>query len=84
MRHIALEGRCFVLSANQYATKENYPESHAAQHHEKDEIIEGGSMIVSPSGEVLPDHCVVKRVTQILLYDLASLILFLRATGSQY
>lgn len=49
MRHIAVEGRCFVLSACQYATKKHYPANHAAQSHEQDEIIGGGSIIVSVS-----------------------------------
>jgi nitrilase len=44
MRHIALEGRCFVLSACQYSRPEGAPES---------EWIRGGSLIVSPMGKVL-------------------------------
>lgn len=44
MRHIALEGRCFVLSACQHRTPAAAPES---------EWIRGGSMIVSPLGRVL-------------------------------
>jgi len=51
--HIALEGRCFVLSACQYATKSHFPESHAAQAHDSIVIISGGSIIVSPSGQIL-------------------------------
>ena len=49
MRHIATEGRCFVLCACQYATKRNYPQDHAAQQYETDEVIGGGSIIVSVS-----------------------------------
>jgi nitrilase len=44
MRHIALEGRCFVLSAVQYSMPDGEPESHS---------IRGGSMIVGPLGKVL-------------------------------
>ena len=29
MRHVALEGRCFVLSANQYTTRADYPTDYA-------------------------------------------------------
>ena len=52
VRHIALEGRCFVLSACQFMTKQDYPEGIALN--EKSEIlIRGGSCIVSPLGEFL-------------------------------
>lgn len=56
MRHIALEGRCFVLGCNQYVTREMYPsdlpgyEELAAQ---PEVMCRGGSVIVSPMGEVL-------------------------------
>ncbi|MFF0340897.1 carbon-nitrogen hydrolase family protein [Kribbella sp. NPDC004875] len=42
MRHIALEGRCFVISANQYLTGD-----------EGAVLINGGSTIISPLGEIL-------------------------------
>ncbi len=29
MRHIAMEGRCFVLSANQYTTRKDFPDDYA-------------------------------------------------------
>lgn len=48
MRHIALEGRCFVLSACQYSRPEGAPET---------EQIRGGSLIVSPMGKVLAGPC---------------------------
>lgn len=41
MRHIALEGRCFVISANQYFTQDGTV------------LINGGSTIISPLGEIL-------------------------------
>lgn len=56
MRHIALEGRCYVLSCNQYVTKEMYPadlpgiEELQAQ---PPVMSRGGSVIVSPMGEIL-------------------------------
>ena len=55
MRHIAYEGRCFVLSACQYLTRRNCPEDyHPIQGDEPDTVlIAGGSMIVSPFGDVL-------------------------------
>ena len=54
MQHIALEGRCFVLGCNQYFTKSMYPKAY--QHlleNEKEEICAGGSIIVSPLGEII-------------------------------
>ncbi len=49
MRHIAYEGRCFVLSACQYLTKADWPEDLRDIGGE----IEGRSVIVSPRGEIL-------------------------------
>ncbi|MEO7348683.1 MAG: nitrilase-related carbon-nitrogen hydrolase [Terrimesophilobacter sp.] len=55
MTHIALEGRCFVLSANQYLTRADYPDDvHPVQGDDPNTVlISGGSMIVSPLGAVL-------------------------------
>ncbi len=49
MRHIAYEGRCFVLSACQKVTKEDWPEDLRGA----GGVIEGRSLIVSPFGDVL-------------------------------
>ena len=49
MRHIAYEGRCFVLSACQFLTKSDWPEDL----HEEAGEIDGKSLIVSPFGEIL-------------------------------
>ena len=54
MRHIALEGRCFVLGCNQFITKTMYPIKYRDLLSEEEEIMcPGGSVIVSPGGEVL-------------------------------
>ncbi|MFG3040908.1 nitrilase-related carbon-nitrogen hydrolase [Streptomyces sp. NPDC048330] len=55
MRHIALEGRCFVLGANQYLRRDALPaDLHPVQGDAPDTVlINGGSVIVSPLGEVL-------------------------------
>jgi nitrilase len=54
MRHIALEGRCFVLSANQFARRSDYPSDYPVGAPDSDEVlIAGGSCIVDPFGEVL-------------------------------
>lgn len=54
MRHIALEGRCFVLGCNQFFTKSMYPDKyqHLVQG-EPENICRGGSIIVSPMGKVI-------------------------------
>ncbi len=55
MRHIAYEGRCFVLSSCQYLTRADCPADYRCwQGDDPDTVlIRGGSVIVSPMGEVL-------------------------------
>ena len=60
MTHIALEGGCFVLSANQFCRRKDYPpppEYEFAGFGEEPSadtvVCPGGSVIISPSGEVL-------------------------------
>jgi nitrilase len=55
MQHIALEGRCFVLSCCQYLLRKDCPEKYAAaQGDDPDTVLmRGGSCIVGPLGEVL-------------------------------
>ncbi len=55
MRHIALEGRCFVLTACQYITRKAYGPLHeSALGDEPDTVMmRGGSAIVGPLGHVL-------------------------------
>ncbi len=55
MRHIAMEGRCFVLSANQFARRSDYPPDYPLESDvPSDSIItRGGSCIVHPLGEVI-------------------------------
>jgi nitrilase len=55
MRHIALEGRCFVLSCCQYLLRADCPEDYAAIQGDDPRTIlmRGGSCIVGPLGQVL-------------------------------
>ncbi|UCF27326.1 MAG: carbon-nitrogen hydrolase family protein [Chloroflexota bacterium] len=56
MRHIACEGRCFVLGCNQFVTKDMYPQSfqdHPELDGQPEVMCRGGSVIISPLGEVL-------------------------------
>jgi nitrilase len=56
LRHIACEGRCFVLGCNQFVTKSMYPtdlpglEELAGQ---PEVLCRGGSAVISPFGDVL-------------------------------
>ena len=54
MRHVAMEGRCFVLSASQFARRSDYPADYPVEAADGNEIlIAGGSCIVDPLGQVL-------------------------------
>src|SRR5271154_6138314 len=55
MRHVALEGRCFVLSACQFLRRADCPREYACVQGDDPEtvLIRGGSCIVGPLGEVL-------------------------------
>jgi nitrilase len=58
MRHIAVEGRCFVLSANQFATEDDFPDdflTEVARYPAEGNtaLIRGGSCVVDPYGTVL-------------------------------
>ncbi|KAJ0083848.1 hypothetical protein Patl1_30351 [Pistacia atlantica] len=60
MTHVALEGGCFVLSANQFCRRKDYPPppeyvfSGTEEELTPDSVVcAGGSVIISPSGTVL-------------------------------
>ena len=56
LRHIACEGRCFVLGCNQYVRRDMYPAdlAESAELQAQPEVMcRGGSVIVSPLGEVV-------------------------------
>jgi predicted amidohydrolase len=60
MTHIALEGGCFVLTANQFCLRKDYPPPPEYTFAGLDEepspetvVCHGGSSIISPSGTVL-------------------------------
>ena len=60
MTHIAVEGGCFVLSANQFCRRKDYPPppeyvfSGTEEDLNPDSVVcAGGSVIISPSGTVL-------------------------------
>ncbi len=54
MQHVALEGRCFVLASNQFVRKADYPARYQAELVDEPEVMSrGGSVILSPFGEIL-------------------------------
>jgi nitrilase len=56
VRHIACEGRCFVLGCNQYVRRDMYPidlQETEELKRQPDEMCPGGSVIVSPFGEII-------------------------------
>jgi nitrilase len=54
MRHIAYEGRTFVLSACQYLTRADVPDDYAVPGSDPAaELIKGGSLIIGPLGDIL-------------------------------
>ena len=55
MRHVALEGRCFVLSCNQFTRRADFPDDipNTLAQTPDDVLSTGGSCIISPLGEVL-------------------------------
>jgi nitrilase len=55
MRHVALEGRCFVLTACQFLRRKDFPENVRVSLGDSPDavLMRGGSAIVSPLGRVL-------------------------------
>jgi len=56
LRHIACEGRCFVLGCNQYVRKDMYPpdlKAFSEMDRQPEVVCRGGSLVVSPFGQIL-------------------------------
>lgn len=55
MQHVACEGRCFVLAANQFARRADYPDDYPLEPGMDGETVmcRGASVIVDPLGEIL-------------------------------
>jgi nitrilase len=55
VQHIALEGRCFVLSCNQFCRRSDYPASYDTPFGDDPETVlsRGGSCIVNPLGQIV-------------------------------
>ena len=69
MRHVALEGRCFVLSACQFIRRQDFPDDFDSSFGNDPETVlsRGGSCIIDPLGQILagPDYegsCILTAV----------------------
>lgn len=60
MRHVACEGRCFVLSCNQFSRRSDYPIDYDNEFGDDPNTVmsRGGSCIVNPMGDIVagPDY----------------------------
>jgi nitrilase len=75
MRHIAVEGRCFVLSATQFAVREDYPSDFPLNDVNSADpvVIRGGSCVVDPFGRFLVGPVFDRREVLVTDLDLAAL-----------
>jgi len=75
MQHIALEGRCFVLSACQFLQRRNCPVDYAAIQGDDPNtvLMRGGSCIVGPLGEVLAGPRFDQECTLLADLDLSAI-----------
>lgn len=73
MRTIALEGRCFVLSANHYFTRSQCPDDYNPVQGDDPStvLINGGSCIISPLGDVLCEPVFGRDALVVAELDLA-------------
>lgn len=76
MRHIALEGRCFVLSANQFALRSDYPADFPTTAGDDPGaiVLRGGSCIVDPLGTVLAGPVFDREEILVADLDLAEVV----------
>jgi nitrilase len=70
VRHIAVEGRCFVLSCNQFTRRRDFPPDmpNALAESPDDVLATGGSCIIGPLGDILAGPS--RDGEEILLADL--------------
>ncbi|UVI33136.1 carbon-nitrogen hydrolase family protein [Paenibacillus spongiae] len=77
IRHIGCEGRCYVISCNQYATKDSYPADLACYDDIKEDadiLSRGGSAIVGPLGDYVVEPLYNEEGILIATLDLAQVV----------
>ncbi|MBE6011781.1 MAG: carbon-nitrogen hydrolase family protein [Lachnospiraceae bacterium] len=78
IKHIALEGRCFVISCNQYVEKSMYPTDlnyYKELENQPEIMCRGGSAIVNPFGEYVTEPVWDKEELIIADLDLNQVVL---------
>lgn len=76
MRHIAQEGRVFVISANQFCRRSDYPENYPTAFGDDPDTVmaTGGSCIIDPLGNVLAEPCRDREAVLFADLDLRDLL----------
>ena len=77
LRHIACEGRCFVLGCNQFVTKAMYPHDLPGVEELADQpevLCRGGSVIISPLGDVIAGPLYDTEGTLHALLDMSEIV----------
>lgn len=76
MQHVALEGRVFVLSANQYSVRSDYPDDYVTGYGDDPDtvLIGGGSCIIDPHGQFLVEPVRDRETILTAEIDLAEII----------
>jgi nitrilase len=74
VRHIAKEGRCFVLSACQFLRRSDCPADYGSAIETDGTLIRGGSVIAAPSGEVLAGPLFDRRDLLVADLDLNDIV----------
>ena len=74
MRHIAVEGRCFVLSCNQFVRAKDYPDDLCPSDDPEDILSRGGSCIVDPFGNFLVEPHFKGEAILIADLDMAEIV----------
>lgn len=78
MKHIALEGRCFVIGCNQYVSKDMYPNDLNYYHeleNQPENMCPGGSCIVDPFGKYVVEPIWNKEEMILAELDLDQIVL---------
>jgi nitrilase len=73
LRHIAIEGRCYVLGCNQLITRDAYPEELLPEV-QNEALCSGGSVIIAPGGEIIAGPLHDKEGTLFVDIDLEEIV----------
>lgn len=74
MRMIAIEGRCYVISACQFLKNTDYPKDHVMAQGDEKVLISGGSCVIDPFGKVLLEPNFTGEYVTVIDCDLDEII----------